>query len=141
MFKVWTNRNSLQITGSIAGYLLRAVRNSCLNHLKHLDVREDYRVRQETLGQDSGRSPEELMIVSELEKKIREAIDDLPLERKKVFILSRYSGLSYAEIAAELEISVKTVENQMGKALKTLREELSEYLPWLTLFFFNLFKN
>ncbi len=80
------------------------------------------------------------MVASELEEKIREAIDCLPLERRKIFIMSRYDNLTYAEIAAKLGISVKTVENQMGKALKTLREELSEYLPWLVLFFFEVFR-
>jgi len=79
------------------------------------------------------------MIISELEVRIREAIDRLPVERRKVFILSRYDGMSYNQIAEKLGISVKTVENQMGKALKTLREELSDYLPWLFLFFFDLF--
>jgi len=141
MFKIWVNRNSLNITGSIRSYLIRAVRNSCLNLLKHLDVREDYRVRHESMDQGSYSSPEELMIVSELEQKIRNAIDDLPMERRKIFILSRYDGLSYAEIAEELGISIKTVENQMGKALKTLREDLSEYLPLLVLFFFDFFRN
>ena len=141
MFKIWVNRNSLKITGSIRSYLIRAVRNSCINLLKHLDVREDYRVRHEIMDQGSCSSPEELMIVSELEQKIRNAIDDLPMERRKIFILSRYDGLSYAEIAEALGISIKTVENQMGKALKTLREDLSEYLPLLVLFFFDFFRN
>jgi RNA polymerase sigma-70 factor (ECF subfamily) len=80
------------------------------------------------------------MIVSELEVKIREAIDHLPLERRKVFVMSRYDGLTYAEIAAKLGISVKTVENQMGSALKTLRTELADYLPWLVLFFFEVLR-
>ena len=81
------------------------------------------------------------MIVAELEQKIREAIDHLPLERRKVFILSRYEGLTYIQIAGKLGISVKTVENQMGKALKSLREELSDYLPFLILFLFDWFNN
>jgi RNA polymerase sigma-70 factor, ECF subfamily len=141
MFKIWVNRDSLQITTSIQSYLFRAVRNGCMNLIKHLEVREDYRMRNKTIGYESGGTPEEGMIVSELEQQIREAIDRLPLERRKVFILSRYDGLSYAEIAEKLNISVKTVENQMGKALKTLREELEDYLPLLVLFLFDVFRN
>ena len=106
-----------------------------------MDVREDYKALRERETQESQRSKEDEMIVSELEQKIREAIDHLPMERRKVFIMSRYDGLTYNQIAGKLGISVKTVENQMGKALKTLREELSEYLPWLILFFFDLFKH
>ncbi len=141
MFRIWVNRNSLNITGSIRSYLIRAVRNSCLNLLKHLDIREDFRVKHEGMDRGFSSSPEELMMVSELEQKVRDAIDNLPLERKRIFILSRYDGLSYSEIAEKLGISIKTVENQMGKALKTLREDLSEYLPLLTLFFFDFFRN
>ena len=81
------------------------------------------------------------MIVSELEQKIRKTIDQLPIERKKIFILSRYEGLKYKDIADKLGISVSTVENQMVKALKFLREELKDYLPWIILFFSNFFKN
>ena len=140
MFRVWVNRDSLNITTSIDSYLFRAVRNGCMNLLKHVEVREDYKVWNETMGPGSEHSNEDHLIVSELEHKIREAIDKLPTERRKVFIMSRYDGLTYTEIAKKLEISVKTVENQMGKALKTLREELADYLPWLVLFFFNIFR-
>jgi len=63
------------------------------------------------------------------------------MERKKVFLLSRYEGLKYKEIAEKLNISVSTVENQMVKSLKYLRNELADYLPWLILFFSDFFKN
>jgi len=141
MFKIWTNRDSLLINTSIQSYLFRAVRNGCMNVLKHMDIREEYRTFREREIQDSLRSHEDELIKSELEQRIRAAIDGLPLERRKVFIMSRYDGLTYPQIAEKLNISVKTVENQIGKALKTLREELAEYLPLLLVFFYNLFKN
>lgn len=140
MLKIWTNRSSLLITTSIRNYLFRAVRNGCMNLLKHIEIREDYKKWNERAMGLAERSNEDRMIVSELETRIREAIDNLPLERRKVFVMSRYDGLTYAEIADRLEISVKTVENQMGSALKTLRTELAEYLPWLVLFFFDLLR-
>jgi len=111
-----------------------------MNVLKHLDIREEYKTREEQDRHENQPSGEDEMIVSELEQKIREAIDRLPMERRKVFIMSRYDGLTYNQIAEKLGISVKTVENQMGKALKTLRIELSEYLPWVILFFTDLLK-
>ena len=58
----------------------------------------------------------------------------LPEQCRLVFQLSRFEDLKYAEIAEQLQISVKTVENQMGKALKIMREQLKEYLPLLILF-------
>jgi RNA polymerase sigma-70 factor, ECF subfamily len=140
MFMIWVNRKSLIINTSIRSYLFRAVRNGCMNVLKHIDIREEYRAGKKQDIRESQRSKEDEMIVSELEQKIREAIDRLPMKRRKVFIMSRYDGLTYNQIAEKLGISVKTVENQMGKALRTLREELSEYLPWVILFFTEFFK-
>ena len=141
MFKLWINRETIHFETSARSYLFRAVRNGCLNLLKHLDIREDYKAGKETQQPEWQRSQEDEMMVSELEVKIREAIDRLPVERRKVFILSRYDGLTYAEIAARLNLSVKTVENQMSNALRSLREDLSDYLPWLVLFFFDIFRN
>ncbi len=141
MFRIWVNRDNLIINTSINSYLFRAVRNNCMNVLKHLNVRDDYKAWNEARGTGKEDTPEDHMIVSELELKIREAIDHLPMERRKIFILSRYDNLSYAEIATKLGISVKTVENQMGKALKTLREDLAEYLPCLALLFLEIFNN
>jgi RNA polymerase sigma-70 factor, ECF subfamily len=141
MFRIWTNRESLVIDTSMKSYLFRAVRNGCMNVMKHLKVREEYKSWRENAGDESQRSKEDDLIASELEMKIREAIDRLPMERRKVFIMSRYDGLTYSQIAEKLGISVKTVENQMGKALKSLREELREYLPWILLFFWDVFRN
>lgn len=140
LFKLWTNKDTIIITTSIQSYLFRAVRNASLNVLKHVNIREDYKLHHEYEMQNE-QSSEDEMIVSELEQKIREAIDQLPVERKKVFIMSRYEGLKYKEIAEKLNISVSTVENQMVKALKYLRNELADYLPWLILFFSDIFKN
>jgi RNA polymerase sigma-70 factor, ECF subfamily len=66
--------------------------------------------------------------------RISRAIEKLPEQCRLIFRLSRFDEMKYAEIAAHLNISVKTVENQMGKALRILREELKEYLPLLLLF-------
>lgn len=140
LFKLWTNKESIVITSSVQSYLFRAVRNASLNVLKHVNIREDYKVQNEYEMQDT-LSAEDDMIVSELEEKIREAINQLPIERKKVFLLSRYEGLKYKEIAEKLNISVSTVEGQMVKALKFLRTELKDYLPWIIIFFSDFFKN
>lgn len=69
------------------------------------------------------------METSELEVKIADALQTLPEQCRLVFTMSRYRELKYAEIADELGISIKTVENHMGKALRMMREELKDYLP------------
>ncbi len=140
MVKIWMNREELKINTSIESYIFRAVRNGSLNLLKHVNIREEYKSFKERENQSLQHSLEDEMISTELEGKIRQAIDQLPLERRKIFIMSRYNGLTYNQIASKLDISVKTVENQMGKALKFLREELADYLPWFLLIL-HVFKN
>jgi len=71
-----------------------------------------------------------------LDVRIKEAISNLPERRRIIFELSRFSDLKYHEIAEQLEISVKTVESQMAKALQSLREALKDYLPMLGFLFF-----
>ena len=132
-FNLWNKRNDLYISSSVESYLFRAVRNACLNYLKHKKIRDNYVTAvQESyspgLGLDD--NPVETL---ELQKKIDESIESMPTERKKIFLLSRYDGLKYKEIADKLGISVKTVEAQMGKALKYLREELKEFMVILIL--------
>ena len=78
---------------------------------------------------------EEQILHQELEEKIAEAIALLPPRCQEIFKLSRFEELTYKQIAARLEISVKTVENQMGKALKVLKSALKQYLQLLLLFF------
>ena len=133
-FKLWRNRESVQIDSSIKSYLFRAVRNGCMNVIEHNKVREGYRESSVRGHEQDQQSNFDQAIVNELEQKINESINLLPTERRKIFIMSRYEGLKYREIAEELGISIKTVENQMYQALKFLRENLKEYLPlilWL----------
>lgn len=125
----WDKRTSLEITASLEAYLYRAVRNSCLNYIKHLKVRRAYAtVQVEVLKEEESRLSDKVVEL-ELQQKIDKCVDSLPPERKKIFKLSREEGLKYKEIALQLGLSVKTVEAQMGKALKYLRENLLEYLP------------
>lgn len=131
MFRLWVNREKIAIESSSRSYLFRAVRNEALNQLKHRQVRQQHLGAVLQAGEIHGRSAEEEMMTTELAEKIRAAIDRLPPGRKQVFLLSRYEGLSNAEIAARLGISVKTIENQMTAALRSLRLDLREYLPVL----------
>lgn len=132
-FKLWNNRESIEISSSIQSYLFRAVRNSSLNLIKHINIREEYKAHNEREIAHEEASYEDRIVATELENKIRETINQIPTERRKIFIMSRYDGLKYKEIAEKLSISVKTVENQMGKAIKYMRDNLTEYISVLIL--------
>jgi RNA polymerase sigma-70 factor, ECF subfamily len=137
-FNLWNNRLKLNINTSIKAYLYTTVRNTCLNLIKHKKVESKYREYFSRQLHEDELQPEDWMDGNELQEKITATIEKLPPERKKVFVMSRFDNLKYKEIAEKLDISVKTVENQMGKALKFLREELKEFLPLLI---FLLMKN
>ena len=134
---LWKKRDELEITSSLKSYLYRATRNHCLNVIKHLEIRDSYKKHNEAIRKVEEQELGIHMETKELQVKIDAAIDQLPTERKRIFMMSRFEGLKYREIADQLNISVKTVENQMGKALAFLREQLVDYLPlWLYLWFF-----
>ena len=136
--RFWENRNTVNITGSQRSYLFTSIRNACFNQLKHIKVREEYKAHNQREMEDSNHGADEEYQASELDQKIRQSIEKLPESRRRIFIMSRYEGLKYKEIAEKLKISVKTVENQMGSAIKFLKLELSDYLIILTLIFLGL---
>jgi len=132
--KLWGKRNSLSEETQILPLLYQITRNNCLNHLKHEKVREKHKTRMQKLDLNYmaiSHSSAEKIITQELEDSIGKAIESLPPRCREIFELSRNEEKKYKEIAAELNISEKTVENQMLKALKIMREKLSEYLPIL----------
>ena len=128
---LWEQRDSIEIHTSMKSYLYRAVHNSCLNRIKHNKVKQMHgeHVRYNTESSIEGTS--QMVIGKELEQQINAAIESMPQQCRTVFVLSRYENLTYAEIAEQLKISIKTVDKHMVKALKILRERLKEYLPLL----------
>jgi RNA polymerase sigma-70 factor (ECF subfamily) len=127
--KLWESRATLSIDRSVNSYLYRAVRNTCLNYLKHQQVKQEHLLHVERSDSATHEDP---LSELELQQRIDKILDGLPTECRRVFELSRSEGLKYKEIAEKLSISVKTVENQMGKALKRFRTELKDYLlPFL----------
>ena len=131
--KLWSKRDELNIKSSIKSYLFTAVRNSSLNLIKHINIREDYKAHNKLEIENQESHLEDSILATELEDRIRDLINKLPTERKKIFIMSRYEGLKYREIAEKLNISIKTVENQIGKAMKTLKEGLKDYITIIIL--------
>ena len=133
--RIWEKRNSLPVDISLKSYLYTSVRNKCLDYLKHLNVEYEYEKMRVREVQESGNSssnaidhPLDGLITEELENAIKDAIENLPDKCKGIFEMSRYKGLKYREIAEELNISVKTVETQMSRAIHSLKNELSNFL-------------
>ncbi len=120
--KIWESRETIQTPDSVAAYLFTAARNRALNYIKSQSRKSSNEVPLTNLHDESDNRMEEQMDAKELQKALYAAIDALPEKRREVFVLSRFEGKSYKEIAEIMQISVKTVEAQMGKALSTLRE-------------------
>ncbi|MDH5609295.1 MAG: RNA polymerase sigma-70 factor [Cyclobacteriaceae bacterium] len=125
---IWDKRDKINITDSLLSYVFAAVRNRCINYIK-LELpkqrsMEDIDTIEIPTGED-GLDPDDLDRTREI---IDRCIQALPEKCREIFVLSRYGGLTYDEIAEDMELSVKTVENQMGIALKKLRESLRPLL-------------
>ncbi|MFH0756400.1 MAG: RNA polymerase sigma-70 factor [Bacteroidota bacterium] len=133
--RIWEKRDALPADISLKTYLFTAVRNKCLDYLKHLKVENEFEKMRIKEIQESSNilcktidNPLDGLVTKELENAIKDAIESLPGKCKAIFELSRYDGLTYRQIAEELNISVKTVETQMSRAIKSLREKLSGFL-------------
>ena len=132
-YKLWKNRDTISITDTMAAYLYRSVYNESLNYLKHQKVKMTYRAHAARTMENINNAAEKLKL-KQLEEKLDQALKELPEQCRTIFQMSRFEELKYLEIANKLGISVKTVENQMGKALKLLRLKLVDFLPVLMLF-------
>lgn len=130
--RLWEKREEIDVTSSLKSYLFTSVHNRSLNV-----IRDRKKFSSEEVPDIAGEvDVEAQMEAMELEEKIEEAIAALPEKTRQVFELNRFDGLKYSEIAEKLNISVKTVENQMSRALRMLREKLLKYLTlllWLVL--------
>jgi RNA polymerase sigma-70 factor, ECF subfamily len=127
MLVLWRRRESLVVEDSLKGYLYRSTRNRALNALRHEKVKDRSEpgvVASMPPPPSAGRAVEE----TEIDAAVQAAVNELPERCREVFVLSRVHNLRYSEIASTMGISVKTVEAQMGKALRLLRERLK---PWL----------
>ena len=135
-YKLWERPEKLSIHGSVAAYLYRAVYNESMNHLKHLKVRMKYENHAVHQMKNTTDSASKKIMMKELEGRIHEGLKLLPEQCRTIFQMSRFGELKYREIARELEISPKTVENQMGKALKIMRAHLADFLTIIILLLF-----
>lgn len=128
---IWEKYKTLEIHTAMKPYLYAMVRNSCLNIIKHEKIKQQHVQTEMVMGERSIESVTNTVLATELDDRIQKAMEKLPEQCRIIFKLSRFEELKYAEIAEHLGLSIKTVENQMGKALKIMREQLKDYLPLL----------
>lgn len=125
----WKEREQLQLFHSIKSYLYGAVRNRSLQYCEHQRVRMQYEetilARPQEVG---GVDPQQQIEYRELQDIINRTLTKLPERRLRIFKLHRMEGKKYAEIASLLSLSVKTVEAEMTKVLRTLRKEVENYI-------------
>jgi RNA polymerase sigma-70 factor, ECF subfamily len=132
--KLWENRASISSDLSPKAYLYKIITNNSLDLLKHEKVRQKHeQYVLQHVSEASGGEAFESAGFKQLSADVDEAIASLPEQMRRIFELSRYEGLKYAEIASLLHISVKTVETQMSRALAKLRQRLAGYLTLLVL--------
>jgi RNA polymerase sigma-70 factor (ECF subfamily) len=136
-YHLWEQRESILIHTSLKEYLIKAVKNQCINYINHMKVRtlsepllrEDYH-KQQAYDEAFGH-PLAQLITSELEDSLNKAVAALPPECREVFRLSRVEELTYEEIAERLHISVNTVKYHIKNALLSLRTQFKKYLTIL----------
>lgn len=131
--KLWEKRESISIQSSVKSYLYQIIRNACLNEIKHQKVKKSYGEMISQQGAPHSEASDQSTLKGELEEKIALALQSLPQQCRLIFTMSRFEELKYQEIADQLNLSIKTVENQMGKALKLMRAQLQEYLPLIAI--------
>lgn len=130
--RLWERWSDRTLSGEPRRYLYRAVRYRAIDHLRHQEVVERWRRHQTTTGSDVHPliflHPAEELHTQEFRQAVDDALKCLPRRRRRMFNLSRRHGMTYAEIASMMGVSVKTVERQISRSLKSLRSYLTEYV-------------
>ncbi len=123
--KFWEKRELLSVQTSLKAYLYKCIYHDSLNYLKHQKVKSKY---QDFTQHRMDNTYNDRLEVTELQQQINLALNDLPEQCRTIFQMSRFEELKYREIAEALGLSIKTVENQMGKALRIMRIKLADFL-------------
>jgi RNA polymerase sigma-70 factor (ECF subfamily) len=133
---LWDKRDNIDLSKSVKSYLSSIIYTRSLNYLRDNKKFNKELLGFENINQQSGYSQTDRLIEAELKERIDTAIKELPEKCREIFMLSRFENLKYQQIADKLQISVKTVEAQMSKALQHMRVRLAEYVKLIILLYF-----
>jgi len=132
---LWEKRHSLEISHSIRSFLYTSVKNKALNYVRDNNTRTIHEAAFANEQTQEFAPENNSCEYQQLEESVEKAIAELPEQCKRIYIMSRYENLTYKQIANQLEISPKTVENQLGIALKKLRTTISPIINTVFIFF------
>lgn len=127
--KVWEKRDEVDEQKSFKSYLYRITVNKVFNELKHRVVKQKYEQHALNFDQVTSETPESSIQFQELNKQLDILLTKLPEQQRTIFIMSRWKGLTNAEIAENLSLSIRTVENQIYRAAKFIKLHLNEDYP------------
>jgi RNA polymerase sigma-70 factor (family 1) len=136
--KIWEKREEITIVTSFKSYLYQAVKNKCLNYIRNKKTQHSHLTIIDKPEYENPQTIGEIN-ASELNEKLFEALEELPPKCKQIFQMSRLDGMKHKEIADKLDLKVKTIENQIGIALKILKSHLIEFLHSVIFLLINLF--
>jgi RNA polymerase sigma-70 factor (ECF subfamily) len=131
--KVWEKRAEVDVQKSFKSYLYRITVNKVFNELKHRIVRQKYEQQAMRNDQYTDETPESSIQFHELNEKLEKLLDELPAQQRTIFVMSRWKGLSNAEIAEQLNLSIRTVENQIYRATRFIKLHINDNYPVVVL--------
>lgn len=133
---LWAKRGQIEIRTSLKSFLLKSVSNGCLDEIRHRKVVYQHEAASLLTDEIYNIDTENYVLYSELNNHLQNALNQLPENYRKTFELSRIQGIRYKEIAQDLEVSERTVQERMGKTLDLLRKYLRDFLPLILFYIF-----
>lgn len=133
--RLWENREHFEIRGSLKSYLMTAVKNNSLEELKHENVIRNYQDYAIAHNNSFDYDVDNYILYSELNQQLQKELDKLPKEMREVFEMHRFKNKKYHEIANELNVSVRTIENRISKVLEVLRKKMEGFYDFILCFF------
>ena len=131
--KLWRDRQNIQIETSLKSYLLKAVRNSCFDEYRHLEIIRQHEAEYESTMLDFY-DTDNYILYSDLSDHLHRALEKVPDLYREAFMLNRFEGLRYREIAEQLNVSERTAEVRVSKTLDLLRKYLKDFFVLLLSF-------
>ncbi len=135
-YRIWENREALDVDKSFKSFIFKISYNIIIDQFRRRSKEEEYKDYLKLYFQDKFVDLESEIYFNELTEQLDKIVGEMPDRRKEIYVLSRKKGLSHKEIAKKLNISIKTVENQIGISQRYIKKQLQPYCLSVTLFIY-----